>query len=193
VHYNAQRHWHIYCYISLYQVAWRHYKETYIGYTHYWTFKQPSKVKGNAAKAETKYLQAIGECQRVVKAFYKENGGISGFSAHTKLGQYGGLEFNGKQELSHEPFVLREHFRQNFEGHFDGFNFCKTAQKPYDTLVVACLAILKYRLGDLVEVSSDGRASDWDEGVLYAQTVLGLKIENPILLEEEIETNVVSI
>lgn len=143
-----------------------------MGYTHYWS----TKVKrGNAAEIEAKYLKAVSECQKVVKAFYKEYGGLSGYSAHTKLGQYGGLMFNGKGDEGHEDFALREHFSQN-----EGFNFCKTAQKPYDLVVVACLAILKHRLGDSIEVSSDGDASDWLDGIEYARKVTKLKIKNPI-------------
>ena len=47
------------------------------------------------------------------------------------------------------------------------FDSCKTARKPYDIVVCCLLVILKYHLGNMIEVSSDG--ADWtnDEGVYY--------------------------
>jgi hypothetical protein len=143
-----------------------------MGYTHYFSFNSPKR--GEADKTEKTYQRAIRDCQRIVKSFYKEYGGLSGYSAHVPLGKYGGINVNGKGDEAHEPFELREHFSQNEGG------FCKTARKPYDTVVVACLALLKHRLKDLISVSSDGRFEDWVDGVEYAKKVTGLKIKNPI-------------
>jgi hypothetical protein len=145
---------------------------SHMGYTHYWKINE---VRGNAVENETNYLKALKDCQRIVKAYYKDNGGLSGYSAHTKLGQYGGLNVNGKGEDAHEDFIMREHFNEN-----DGFNFCKTARKPYDLVVVACLAVLKHRLKDSFKVSSDGDAKNWREGVEYARKITGLAIKNPL-------------
>jgi hypothetical protein len=64
---------------------------------------------------------------------------------------------------------MREHLSENRP------DFCKTAQYPYDTVVVACLIILKHYLGDSMEVKSDGDASEWADGLTLAQQVLGLK------------------
>jgi len=152
-----------------------------MGYTHYWAFKAPKKAKGNADKAEKLYLKAITDCTKVIKSYYKEHKGtdlsLAGFSAHCKNGKYGGLDVNGKGDLGHENLYLLEHFRQAVD---EGFQFCKTAEKPYDIVVVACLAILKYRLKDLIDVSSDGDATGWNNGVELARQVLKLKIDNPI-------------
>jgi hypothetical protein len=117
------------------------------------------------------------DCARIVKHFYAEHGGISGFTAHTKLSQYGGLQVNGKQPIDGEVFELREHFRQNVD---DGFKFCKTYRFPYDTIVVACLTVLKHRLGDALTLSSDGNFHDWSDGVKLARQVTGLKLVNPL-------------
>jgi hypothetical protein len=158
-----------------------------MGYTHYWSLKKPSPVKGNADQAERVYKSALLQCAKIAKVWNetctdqgREDERLSGFSAHTQLGKYGGLHINGKGENAHEDFIFREHFRQNFEEFGNGFAFCKTAQKPYDIVVTACLAVLKHRLGDLIDVSSDGNAIDWIEGVRLARQVLGLKIKNPI-------------
>lgn len=150
-----------------------------MGYTHSFRFNKISGPKGTADAIEAKYQKALLECQRIVKRFYDENGGISGFTAHTTIGKYGGIEVNGKGDDAHEMFSLREHFRQNLENDF--IPFCKTARKPYDTVVVACLALLKYRLGDAITISSDGDAGDWWDGVVLARTVTRLNIDNPIL------------
>jgi hypothetical protein len=81
--------------------------------------------------------------------------------------------FNGRYENSqdHETF--------HFPGE-DGFSFCKTAAKPYDVVVTACLAVAKDIFGDEIDVSSDGDSEDWVKGVELAERVLGRPIANPI-------------
>ena len=137
-------------------------------YTHYFTFKKPAK--GQARKAEAKYQRAVLDCARIIKTYYAANGGISGYTAHTKLGEYGGICVNGAREQACEPFELQEYFRENI-----GFHFVKTAQLPYDAVVVACLIVLKHHLGDLIEVSSDGQKSDWQAGLDLAKRILKKK------------------
>lgn len=139
-----------------------------MGYTHYWDFKPAPR--GQAKAVEQKYIKALLDCQRIVLAYSKVNGGLSGFSAHTKLGEYGGLKLNGSGPDAHEDFVLREHYKQN-----EGGGFCKTAGKPYDTVVVACLIVLKHRLGAQFEAHSDGEHADWAAGLQLAKSILGLK------------------
>lgn len=141
-----------------------------MGYTHYFTFKTE---RGTATETERLYQKAIRECQKAIKAYYAEHGGLIGYSAHTKLGQYGGIELNGKGEEGYESFNLREHASENDWG------FCKTNRKPYDTVVVACLAILKHRLRDAIDVSSDGRVKDWVAGVELARRVTRLAVKVP--------------
>ena len=142
-----------------------------MGYTHYWSFVS---TRGKSRKIESLYQKAVLECAQVVRYWYTRQGGISGYTAHTKPGDYGGILFNGKGDNACEDFVLREHFTQN-----DNFNFCKTNRYEYDILVVACLAILTYRLGDAIQVSSDGDTSDWAAGVNLAQTVLRRRVKIP--------------
>lgn len=136
-----------------------------MGYTHYWRFQPPKK--GTTQLVEAKYQLAILDCQKVILAYKKEFGCLSGYSAHTKLGQYGGINFNGRGRDGHETFVLREHYKQN-----EGFNFCKTAQKPYDEVVTACLIILGHYLVDNIVVSSDGYQEDWQDGLNLVKKVL---------------------
>jgi hypothetical protein len=145
-----------------------------MGYTHYFTFKRDASM--NAAEAEAAHQVAIKECTKVLRTLKREGVSLSGYSANSKK-QYGGLKVNGTKDDAHEDFVIREHFSQNVD---EGFGFCKTARKPYDIAIVACLAILKYRLGACIEVGSDGNASNWIEGVETAARILKRKIKNPI-------------
>src|ERR1700686_3771474 len=111
-----------------------------MGYTHYFQFIIPKGIP--IAKVETAYQRAILDCARIAvtwntacKATGDDVSRLSGYSAHCKPGKYGGIELNGKGENAHESFNLREHFRQNTESDF--YTFCKTARKPYDTVIVA--------------------------------------------------------
>jgi hypothetical protein len=141
-------------------------------YTHYFTF---FKEKGKAKDLEKTYQLAIKDCQRIVKRWSIDNGGLSGYTAHVPIGKYAGVTVNGSKDSGCEEFVLREHFNQN------EWSFVKTERLPYDTVVVACLAVLKHRLGDAITVSSDGNANDWRRGVAFAKKVTGLKLSNPLV------------
>lgn len=159
-----------------------------MGYTHYWTFR-PIK-RGETAKVNKAYKQAIKQCQKLLVYWnemhaHEPDMRLSGYSAHAKPGLYGGLNFNGARENAHETFMVREHYKQNLE-HDDGFSFCKTAEKPYDVPVTACLAILKHYLGYYIEVSSDGNAYKWAPGVGLAKAALGIAIQNPIKSKLEV-------
>lgn len=138
-----------------------------MGHTHYWSFR---KLKGKVRQSTKAYESAIIDCQRVIRAYSIANGGLSGYAAHTEPGSYAGVKVNGSRELAHEDFILRETFAQAI-----GSDFCKTARKPYDTVVVACLCILADRLGDSFEVSSDGDSPDWVKGLELARRVLKQK------------------
>lgn len=147
-----------------------------MGYTHYFTFK-PIK-RGTTIATNNAYKKAILDCQKIVRAYSVANGGIAGFAAHTEPGTYGGLQFNGSRENAHEDFVLREHYKQNLEERYGGF--CKTAAKPYDVVVVACLCVLKHHLGAQIDVASDGNTADWNLGLELARRVLKLpKLQMP--------------
>lgn len=153
-----------------------------MGYTHYFRFS-PSPF-GKTRATEKQYKKALIECAKIIKHYSKKNGGLSGYTAHAPIGEYGGLEVNGSERTGAcEPLVLREHFSEN-----EGFNFVKTAQYEYDTVVTACLILLKHRLKDLIEVSSDGDADDWKDGLRLAKEVLKLKsLKIPLRDESENE------
>lgn len=88
----------------------------------------------------------------------------------------GAISFNGDaaQGEDHESFYLEATASGNGE-----FEFCKTAEKPYDLLVVACLAVLADRAKG-VKVLSDGSTEDWAKGAKFASKTLKRIIRNPI-------------
>jgi hypothetical protein len=144
-----------------------------MGYTHYWTCEK----KGD----EKVYQRAIKLCRKVAWTYNQEATGaerLSGYAAHCKPGTYGGLKVNGKQDMAHEDFCLREHWSENA-----GFNFCKTARKPYDVVVVACLAILKYYMGDSIKVDSDGDLAELQDGIRLAEKITGRKVGKKFKLD----------
>ena len=128
-----------------------------MGYTHYWTPKVASPKQWKAF---------IGVCKRLNKELpdYTETAGgycndellvIAGGSGEGKpIFTNKEICFNGGNGMEHETFYL--------EPKKLDWNFCKTARKPYDLLVVACLIAAYEHLG--YEVSSDGNYDDWKEG-----------------------------
>jgi len=116
------------------------------------------------------------DCRKIVKASPVPLGDAYG-EGNPKL--VNGVWFNGVGENAHETFALgKTPIREHCNPACRGFNFCKTANKPYDLIVVACLCVLQHHLGKQVEVSSDGNEVDWKAGTAFANKVLCLK--NPL-------------
>jgi hypothetical protein len=129
-----------------------------MGYTHYWRC-QPDRIVSHPGHAQTlREMQALVEAATVPLDLEGN-------------GEGGAVAFNGSGDDGCETFSWPPH---------DSFDFCKTRQRPYDTLVTACLAIAKHRLGDAVHVSSDGDPKDWEEGVALASAVLGETVPCPL-------------
>jgi hypothetical protein len=83
--------------------------------------------------------------------------------------------FNGESKLymDHETFCV------SWKGDRD-FNFCKTAQKPYDLLVcLSLLSLLNHFGSEIFQLSSDGDAEEWQEAVDLYNDVTGKGVSNP--------------
>jgi hypothetical protein len=80
------------------------------------------------------------------------------------------IHINGVSQGAHEDFVISTDDAD--------FNFCKTAGKPYDTVVTAILIQLKRALGKDVVITSDGAWTDWEGGQLLYETVYDLQPES---------------
>lgn len=79
--------------------------------------------------------------------------------------------FNGIGDDGHESFVVpKESYR---------FQFCKTAEKPYDTAVTAVLLLMHHHAPGCWDIRSDGSADEWAPGVDLINTALGIEILPP--------------
>jgi hypothetical protein len=65
------------------------------------------------------------------------------------------------------------------------FDCCKTAFRPYDLLVIACLIAAKYHFGHNFKVSSDGEDQHWFDGKMLCSQVLGYGLS--LKINEECE------
>ena len=145
-----------------------------MGYTHYWRFN--NKIKFDD---EINYFNAIKDINRFVKWYDRKHHIASGYTAKS-LKTYDGVKINGIDDLKCEDFVLSDQLINS-----ESFNFCKTANNPYDILVVGALCILNYHLGNTIEVESDGNYQDWLEGCLAVNQCLRkiVMVPDSIMLE----------
>jgi hypothetical protein len=127
-----------------------------MGYTHYWTLKEPISA------------DAFAKLQEGIKAII-ETANEAGISISNESTD-GTIAFNGAGRDAHETFVIQVGDKE--------FNFCKTAEKPYDAVVCASLILLKKELGAEVEISSDGQWHRWQGGQLLYETVFGIQPES---------------
>jgi hypothetical protein len=128
-----------------------------MGYTHYFNFiEEPSREKFIEFAEGVKQLVATAQ-EAGIEIADEEYGDDK-------------IVFNGVGANSHETFYVSA----------DGvdFNFCKTAQKPYDTAVTASLILAKKIFGDNIKISSDGDWSDWESGQLLYESVYNIQPEN---------------
>ena len=133
------------------------------GYTHYWTWKQ-------APDAEA-VKQCLAEMALLIEARTNIIAGTYDGESPLVLDATR-IDFNGIGEEAHEPFV------------FPGppqFNFCKTAYKPYDEVVTACLIVARDHFpAKVLEIGSDGRWEDWEQGAKLYSSVLKRPARNPM-------------
>lgn len=129
-----------------------------MGYTHYFELKNQAVVTDE---------QWASFCEDMQKVFYQvENRGYPVLQSDMEDGDHPSyflnsqiICFNGDSTkgLDHETFFIRKNER--------GFQFCKTAAKPYDEVVCACLILLDQNMPGCFKIQSDGRAEDWQEGL----------------------------
>lgn len=143
-----------------------------MGYTHYWEHN-PMFV----LIKHKNYVQTLRDMAKIVKACGLLLAGFDG-TGEPELSDTL-VRFNGLLDDAHETFMFSSAALQ--KSYTKGFMFCKTACKPYDVAVVACLAVAAELLGDWLEVSSDGGPEDWEAGVKLASLTLKRQIPNPIV------------
>lgn len=145
-----------------------------MGYTHYFT-------KNGTHREDSRLFEMFSAGARTIIEYAVKYDSIQiADGMGTKAGAWEATNdivvFNGLGKDSHETF----HF--HLVGR--GFNFCKTAYKPYDAVVTACLIHMKNVYGDLVDIGSDGSWGDWKDGAHLYRNATGLTAENPMASEE---------
>jgi hypothetical protein len=158
-----------------------------MGYTHYW--RRPVNHEDRV-----RFAQLGTDIKRIIEA--SERAGVkvcgpSGVGEPEFNEQF--IAFNGRApKLDHESFVWTSKAeRAEWDDPWRDqpaaeqvFDFTKTARKPYDAVVTACLLRAKHVYGGDVDVTSDGSWDEWAEGrALYAE-VFGEEPTCPFTPEE---------
>lgn len=146
-----------------------------MGYTHYWYQPVgkpiPPSIWARIVKDVRKVLKV---CKTPLLAEYDEPGTKPQITKDV-------IRFNGVDQDGHETFFFERSPEQatHRAGEPEVFNFCKTARKPYDAAVCACLIVINEHAGDLVRVSSDGDAPEWLPGLELACNATGAELSIP--------------
>lgn len=144
-----------------------------MGYTHYfnWGKKAPSQQTFNKIVADMKRIEDYCNSQPV----HSLNAGGLYSDDEVKLfdwnGEKRGVEYDGVlQDGKFTCNTIRfngdaseglDHETMHLTLTSTGFNFCKTARKPYDLAVCLLLLCAKYHFKSM-DVSSDGNTEDWE-------------------------------
>jgi len=134
-----------------------------MGYTHYWTVKEEL--------TREKFITWAEGVQVIVETAVE-----AGIPLGNGLGEDAPeisdlvIAFNGVGNEGHETFGITIDD--------EGFDFCKTAAKPYDAVVTASLIHAKRIFGDAIEIKSDGNWDDWDSGKILYETVFDIQPES---------------
>jgi hypothetical protein len=156
-----------------------------MGYTHYFRTKKTT---------DEKWSKIIKDCQKLISNMPKIYKGqpllIDDQEGGKPVLNDKKILFNGTDkdfvygednypDLSHETFMLEKEPR----GHQPDengliFNFCKTAAKPYDLMVCACLLVYKHHSPDTIKLSSDGSKSDWLDAEQLVRDTLGYNVDS---------------
>lgn len=110
-----------------------------MGYTHYWRIKGPTS-KEKWAKVTEAAMAVIENAKVPIQREYDDTA--------PPVVNSDEIRFNGVDNDGHETFFISRSDT--------GFNFTKTARKPYDEVVVAMLKAIKKVLGSAITLSSDG-------------------------------------
>ncbi len=106
-----------------------------MGYTHYWYYN-PSKSKSGVPEPFTKALDEIKKYKAILESRGLAVRGPMGEGSPQLTPEAIGYNGDASAGLDHESFWIE----RDLQSPRDGFAFCKTARKPYDTLV--CLSLI---------------------------------------------------
>ncbi len=151
-----------------------------MGYTHYWYLNKKSEEVRGIEKS--RFNQAVIDMNMIVwtSSLVADEDGNGDPEIKRDEVRFNGLGDDSHETFHFEPFDIDETIRQpSLIGREKNFACCKTAQKPYDVVVTACLAVAAEVIGDGIDVSSDGEPEDWEDGVALASKVLGRDVPVP--------------
>ena len=117
-----------------------------MGYTHYWNHTGFSNEQWRLARKNAKKILEASSIP-VWREYDEDAPPVVSLKE---------IRFNGIENTGHETFLI-----SRFPTRSD---FCKTARKPYDTIVVAILGMLS-DINDEFNWGSDGDKEDHAEGI----------------------------
>ncbi len=124
-----------------------------MGYTHYW--RKGTSMKGwDRAHCAAQLLLADRGAVHT-DWFNSPEAGVRTINSD--------IHFNGHGDLAHETFFMPCDWMD-----LQDFQFCKTAEKPYDVMVVAILCIFGHYAPDALHITSDGEHDEWLKGAALA-------------------------
>jgi hypothetical protein len=140
------------------------------GYTHYFIWhRKPDLESLRACIAE---MRELVEASRNLVEEVDDGRG--------RLNSKVSVAFNGiGEEMMHEDFIFPGGSARR------DFNFCKTAGKPYDAVVTACLIAARDHFPpEILDIRSDGNweLGDWEDGAELYCRVLGRPARSPMPL-----------
>lgn len=150
-----------------------------MGYTHYWR-KTPNLNSEKFTEFSNKAKILIEN--EPVQFEYDSN---KEPEITNELVRFNGIGENGHETFYFEKDVEKDQYYNEKNGKC--FSFCKTARKPYDQTVVACLILAKKIFGKDINVSSDGTIEEWEDGL----KLLNEKLEYDVKIVEDVEGNIV--
>jgi hypothetical protein len=137
-----------------------------MGYTHYWSIKEKLVIP---ARAQEIIQEILAEAYTAGIVQYEHDDRREPVVTDTLV------RFNGVEENGHETFYfdITDTYTSSDGQHFA---FCKTAQKPYDVVVMKVLIVLKCFLDTAVVISSDGSfQKEWEEIREYMHTTYNIR------------------
>jgi hypothetical protein len=131
-----------------------------MGYTHYFRRKSAlDKKTFNKFAEDVRVIFEAAKKKRITLV------GPYGQKDTLPIAIEGMISFNGLDKNSHETmYIPRLLKRKSYDDKNELiFDFCKTARKPYDLIVVAVLVAFKHHFPH-AEISSDGDNEDFEAG-----------------------------
>lgn len=140
-----------------------------MGYTHYWyqnEIPQENFDKLRSATSALLELVSLGEIKL---------GDAFGKPGSYPLVDKDKIVFNGQEPDDYETFYMERapssESNHSSNNEYKSFSFCKTQYRPYDPVVIAVLCLADLYCGEYINVSSDGGAEDWVEGLELARSI----------------------